>query len=94
MSSITRERCDKKIQELNDQISIIDGKLAKYSGSTNNYEMGLETIISLATRAREIFESSEVDEKNRFINYLLQNSQVRGRKPLYKLRSPYNLLIN
>lgn len=93
MSSITRERCDKKIQILNDQASIAEQKLSKYSGSTHGYEMGLHTIVSLAQRAKEIFESSEVDEKKRFLHYLLQNSQVRGRKPLFHLRSPYNTLL-
>ena len=39
VSSITREKCDKKIQTLNDQISILEQKLSKYSGNTNDYEM-------------------------------------------------------
>lgn len=31
LSSITRDKCDKKIQSLNDEISLIEQKLAKYS---------------------------------------------------------------
>lgn len=93
VSSITRERCDKKIQSLNDEITTLKQKLSQYSGSTKNSEIWLDTIISLAKRAKEIFESSEVDEKRMIVSYLVQNSKVRDRKPLFNLRSPYDTLL-
>lgn len=39
LSSITRDRCDKKIQSLNDEVTILKQKLSKYSGSTQNPEI-------------------------------------------------------
>ena len=39
VSSITRDRCDKKIQSLNDEVTILKQKLSQYSGSTQNSEL-------------------------------------------------------
>jgi len=51
-------------------------------------------VISLATRALEIFESSEVAEKRMFVRLLLQNPTLEGRKPLFNLQSPFDLVLN
>jgi NAD(P)H-dependent flavin oxidoreductase YrpB (nitropropane dioxygenase family) len=39
VSSITRDRCDKKIQSLNDESTLLKQKLANFSSSINNFEM-------------------------------------------------------
>ena len=39
VSSITRDRCDKKIQSLNDEITSLKQKLSQYSGNTKNSEI-------------------------------------------------------
>jgi hypothetical protein len=51
------------------------------------------TVISLARRAKEIFNSSEPAEKRALLNYLLQNPTVLAKNLEFALRKPYNLLL-
>ncbi|MFC1625409.1 hypothetical protein ACFL1O_00865 [Patescibacteria group bacterium] len=44
----------------------------------------------MAQRALTIFESSEVAQKNQLLGFLLQNSVVDGKKPLFTMREPFN----
>ncbi len=50
-------------------------------------------VVSVARRARIIFESSEDQEKRAFLNYLLQNPTVNGKKLAFTLASPFNLVL-
>ena len=55
--------------------------------------MAVATVLCLAKRAAIIVESSEPEEKNLFLNYLLQNSTVKGKTLSYSLRSPFNAIL-
>jgi len=50
-------------------------------------------VLSISRRAKEIFESSEPNEKRAFLNYLLQNPTVDGKNLEYTIRSPFNLAL-
>ena len=50
-------------------------------------------MFSLARRAKDIFESSEPNEKRAFLNYLLQNPTVNEKTLEFTLRSPFNLVL-
>ena len=91
---ITPEIYDKLHQENQDKITHLESNIKKYSEEDSEYETTLEIVISLATRAKEIFESSEVAEKRMFVRLLLQNPTLEGRKPLFNLQSPFDLVLN
>ena len=40
-----------------------------------------------------MFLSSEVTEKRAFLNFLLQNPVLSGRKLLFKLKSPFDVIV-
>lgn len=46
-----------------------------------------------AQRAREIFESSEPEEKRHLLNFLLQNLELRYKTLEYSLKTPFNTII-
>lgn len=50
-------------------------------------------MISIARRAKSIFESSEPHEKRAFLNYLLQNPTINGKNLEFTMRSPFNLVL-
>lgn len=50
-------------------------------------------VFSLANRALEIFESSEVNEKRQLLSFLLQNCRLQDKKLLFELRSPFNDIL-
>jgi site-specific DNA recombinase len=54
----------------------------------------LTSIISLASRAYEIFESSKIEQKRQLINFMFSNLRMNGEKLRFNLRKPFNLMID
>ncbi len=50
-------------------------------------------VMNLADRAREIFESSEVNEKCQLLNWVFQNLKLDGKKMLTQLCEPFSTMI-
>jgi len=63
-----------------------------HTGANYEFHIIANTVLDLAKRAIEIFESSEVDEKRQFLNYLLQNCQLNGKKLVFTLRNPFDTI--
>ncbi len=91
--SITKEIYDKKHQEYYDKLQQLNIELEEHTKGNHDYQNTIATVISLCRRAREIFDSSEPDEKRAFINYLLQNPTVKRKTPCFAMRSPFNLVL-
>ena len=56
--------------------------------------MTLEGLISLASRAVELFERSKAEEKRQLIAFVFSNLRLRGKKLESSLRSPFDLMVN
>ncbi|MDP7159372.1 MAG: hypothetical protein QF855_02090, partial [Candidatus Pacebacteria bacterium] len=59
-----------------------------------SYHITAKTILSLAQRAREIFDSSETSEKRQLLKYLLQNPTVKDGKLVFKLQTPFDTIAS
>lgn len=92
-NSITREIYDKKLNEYKEKQYEINIQMEEYTRADQNYHIAASTVFSLANRALEIFESSEVDEKRQLLNFLLQNCRLQDEKLLFELRSPFNFIL-
>lgn len=53
----------------------------------------VKTVLDLAKRAKEIYESSKVDEKQQILNFLFSNLEMRDKKVIVTLREPFDRLI-
>ncbi len=60
----------------------------------DDYFINAERVLSLASRAKEIFESSEVEEKRQFLAFLLQNATADGKNLVFTLRSSFQELLS
>ena len=67
-----------------------------YQEKIKEYKARQQEIISqnLARRARENFESSEVEEKRQLLNFVFQNLKLEGEKLVVELREPFNLIAD
>lgn len=65
-------------------------RLEELTNADENYHITAATLFSLANRALEIFESSEVNEKRQLLNFLLQNCRLSGKNIAFELRSPFD----
>jgi hypothetical protein len=91
---ITKSTYDKKHQEYADQLQLLEIELSEHRKADHDYQTTVATVISLARRAKPIFEnSSEPSEKRAFLNLLLQNPTVNGKKLAFTLASPFNLVL-
>ena len=91
--SITKDDYDKKLKEWKEKQYDINLRLEDHTRADESYHVTAGTVLNLAKRALEIFESSEVLEKRTLLNYLLQNSQVNGKKLEFTLRSPFDKVL-
>lgn len=68
--------------------------MAEHSKADYDYQTTVATVLSVARRAKTIFEkSSDIAGKRAFLNYLLQNPTVNGKKLYFSIASPFNLVL-
>ena len=92
--SITKDIYDKKHEEYNDQLQKLNIELEEYTEADYDYQTTVATVISVARRARAIFDGcSENAEKRIFLNYLFQNPSVQEKKLCFSIASPFNLVL-
>jgi hypothetical protein len=91
---ITKDIYDKKHEEYQDQIQLLEIELAEHTKADYEYQTTVAVVVSLARRAKTIFEnSSDIAGKRAFLNYILQNPTVNGKKLYFSIASPFNLVL-
>ena len=91
--SITPDDYDRKLQELKDQQYHLGLDLERHTRADHQYHIHVGTVLSLARRVGEIFESSEIEEKRAILNFLLQNPVVEGKKLEFSLKKPFDTVL-
>ena len=84
---------DKKLKEYKERQAELNEEMQRYTDADENYYIIANTVLNLAKKAYEIFQSSEVSEKRQLLNFLLQNPQLKGRKLMFKLKTPFNTVL-
>lgn len=93
-TSITKDTYDKKHQELQDKIQELEIEMSEHSKADYEYQNTVATVISVARRAKTIFDnSSDPARKRQFLNYILQNPTVNEKKLYFTIASPFNLVL-
>ena len=71
-------------------MEIVD-EMKRHEKADQSFYVTANMVLNLAARAREIFESSEVEEKRQLLNLVFQNLQLDGKKLLTHLCEPFNM---
>lgn len=90
---ITKADYDKKMQEFTDKLQTLNIEFEEHTKADCDYQTTVATVFSLARRAKQIFDSSEIHEKRAFLNYLFQNPTVKEKTLVFTLRSPFDLVL-
>ena len=92
--SITPDEYAKKQKELKERQHELNIQKESHTKADEDYHITASMLLDLAKRAKSIFKSSEVAEKQQILKYLLQNSTLNGRKLEFTMRSPFNLIAD
>jgi len=90
---ITIDFYDKKFKELMEKKQENEFKMKRLNNANKNYYITANTILSLAKRASEIFESSEIEEKRQLVNFVFQNLELDGKRLLFKTKAPFGKVL-
>lgn len=90
---ITQSEYDNKVKQFKERQYELNQDLEQYTQADENFHVTASMVFSLASRSLEIFESSEVNEKRQFLEYLLTNCRLSGRNLLFKLQSPFDTIL-
>ena len=92
--SITQADYDKKARELKESRAEVAARIEQHQDGEGTFRTTLETLISVASRAADIFERSNIDEKRQLIAFVFSNLKLRGKKLEFALRSPFDLMVD
>ena len=91
---ITKNIYDNKHQEYQDKLQRLNIELEEYTTADYEYQTTVATVVSVARRARAIFEnSSDIAGKRTFLNYLLQNPTIKDRKLYFSIAPPFDSIL-
>ena len=90
--SITEDMYAKKLAEYKEKQTDLFNQMQKHSEPDEKFYITANTVLNLSKRAVEIFESSEVSEKQQFLSFLLQNPKLEEKQLTFELRNPFNLI--
>ena len=88
--SITTSFYEEKRKEYRDKQKGITGKLSKLHIADEEYYLTSEYMLKLASKASELFEGSEPQEKRLLLKMTLQNLRLRGNKVQYDWIKPFD----
>lgn len=92
-SSITKEMFNKKLKEYKERQAEINEEVQRHTDADENYYITANTVLNLAQKAYEVFESSEVSGKRQLLNFLLQNLKLQGKNLLFELKTPFDTVL-
>lgn len=75
------------------QAEIVE-QMGRHEKADENFYVTTNMVMNLAARAREIFESSEVDEKRQLLNLVFQNLKLEGKSLSIDTCEPFTTLVD
>ena len=91
---ITDEMYDSFLREYKEKQAELFEQMQDHSDADEQFYLTANMTLNIAKRAKEIFMSSEVDEKRQLLGFLLQNCSLNEKKLEFTIRSPFNLMLN
>ena len=92
--SITQDQYAEKKRELESKRREIEDRLNSLTKADDRFILTIESLIFLASSARDIFPGLELEEKHALIKLTVSNLVVEDRKARYSLASPFDLLAD
>lgn len=92
--SITKDVYHKKHQAMIERQQEINRELEGHHEGNDQFKIALSMLVTLASKAWDIFQSSTIDEKRQLIGYVFSNLEMKGPTLCYSLKKPFDLFVN
>ncbi len=86
------KRLSEKLKEYKDRKFTIIQEMESSAKADESFHIKANKILSLARRSREIFESSEVEEKRQLSNFVFQNFELNDKELYVTLHEPFKII--
>lgn len=87
---ITESYYNKKREEFGIKQKEISNKISKLGIADEEYYLTCEYLLQLASRAYDLFMSSEAEEKRQLLKLILRNLKLEGKKVEFELVKPFD----
>jgi len=87
------EEYDEKVEECKAQKKDLLDQYAEHNEADANFNINVSKILSITSRAWELFESSEAEEKTQLLNFVLQNFSLKGKNLLFEAKIPFSGIL-
>jgi len=67
-------------------------EMERHAKGDENFHVTANMVLSLEKRSRQIFESSEVEEKRQLLNFVFQHLELKNKKLLIHYREPFKMI--
>ena len=91
--SITSQEYTKKLHTLKRKQGTLTIELDEHSKGDYEFHVTVNRVLSLTTRMKDIFDSSEIKEKREIVSYLLQNPKMDKKQITFELKKPFNVVL-
>mgnify|MGYP007047600470 CR=1 FL=1 len=68
--------------------------LEQHHEGNENFKIAATTLVTLTSKASDIFDCSTTEEKRQLISYVFSNLELEGSKLRYALKAPFNLFVD
>ncbi len=92
--SITKDMYDRKHGQLIERRHEINQSLERHHAGDEQFRIAVTTLVTLASKAGELFDRSTTDEKRQLIGYVFSNLELDGEKLRYSLKKPFNVFVD
>lgn len=92
--AITQQDYERKLTVFKKSQQLIEIELEDLTKADQDHHITAGMILTLAQRAGELFDSSELSEKRRLLKFVLQNPVVNGKNLEFKLRKPFDTIAD
>ncbi len=91
---ITDSEYDRYYQQFRNNLADIDARLAMLQNADDQYFISTKYILELSKRAKELFESSKVEQKRQIISLVLSNLRLDGKILRYEAIKPFDTILD
>jgi site-specific DNA recombinase len=92
--SITKTMYDRKHSQLVNRRQEINNLLEQHHSGREKFKMSVATLVTLASKAPELFDRSNTEEKCQLMGYVFSNLELNGAKLQYSLKKLLDMFVS